>query len=425
MNTFLYINKNGDEVEVTQDHLDRAVQLKIELQKLHGARTPWRKLVTMMKQDGFDGAEASENYRQLVKRHQSRLGKLPSVAKYAEFQSSKKLESIKQHLGELSTLKQDAQNYTREFNRIKRELQNQSLLAEEIGNAIAYHKFDFSDINVKNINEESEGNVLVSVLSDWHVGAIVDNNLNTYNYEVAKSMIDYLASSVVKEANRQKADKLYVVSVGDLVEQITMRYAQAVGVEFAFSEQIVRAQELVLRYLLALRANGYSGRLFFTGIAGNHDRIEADKNKNVYGDTVASIINYFIKSLIDSSEFPVEYIEPDSIYRTKITINGENYKFIHGDLDNLFDENLIGKFSQLDECNYRAVIGGHVHHKSIKEVGHGKYNIVMPSLKGFDDYSERLKKASLKSQGLLIIDKNGLVKDIKYIDLEPENIYEE
>lgn len=420
--TYSYINNDGKSVELSKEHLDAAVLLKLELQKLHGARTPWNKFVKMMEQDGFDDAEASENYRQIVKRYQSKIGKLPSSKKHADLLSSERLRSIKFQIGELSEVRQDALNHTREFNRIKRELTNQSLLAEEISLAVRSHNYDFGDIGKYDSFVSNNGNVIISPISDWHVGAVVNNQLNTYDYDIAKEMVDYLAFNIAKQAINNKAREIIVVSLGDLVEQITMRYAQAIGVEFVFSEQIVKAQELVLRYLLALRKYGFTGKISFTGIAGNHDRIESDKNKNVYGDTVASLINYFIKSMIETSTLEVEYIEPDTIYRTSLKINGGNFKFVHGDLDNLKDESLIGKLSQLDDCTYTAVMGGHVHHKRVIEVGHGKYNITFPSLKGFDDYSDQIKSASEKAQGYIIVDKSGRISKIDFIGLELEDI---
>lgn len=419
---YSYINKNGESIKVSKEHLDTAVTLKLELQKLHGARTPWLKLVKMMEQEGFNDSEHSENYRQLVKRYQASIDKLPSAKKHADMLSSERLRSIKAHIGELAEVRQDALNHTREFNRIKRDLSNQSLLAEEIALAVRSHDYDFNGIGKYVPAERTSNDVVVSTISDWHVGAVIDNQLNTYNYEIAKDMVDYLAAKIVKVAQDIKAKQIIVVSIGDLVEQITMRYAQAVGVEFVFSEQIVKAQELVLRYLLALRSYGFTGKITFTGIAGNHDRIESDKNKNVYGDTVASLINYFIQSMIETSSLDIEYIEPETIYRTSMKINGGNFKFVHGDLDSLKDESLIGKFSQMDGCTYNAVIGGHVHHKRIVEVGHGKYNITLPSLKGFDDYSDQIKAASEKAQGYFIVDKIGRIKTIDFIGLEPEDI---
>lgn len=422
---YSYEDKDGVTIKVSQEHLEAATTLKLELQKLHGGRTPWRKLVTMMLEDGFEGAEHSENYRQMIKRYQKNTGTLPDATTYAERVSTSKLQSLKNAVGELAETRQDVMNHTREFNRIKRELANYSILAEEIAEAVANNKVDLSGIGAYIPKEEIGGKVVVSVLSDWHVGAVVDSALNTYNFDIAKDMINHLAYKVVEKAKAVKADTIYVVSIGDLVEQITMRYAQAFDVEFTFAEQVVKAQELVLTYLLQLRANGFDGKIFFTGIAGNHDRIESDKKKNLYGDSVATIVNYYIESQANINGLSVEYLEADTPLRTHLEINGENYKFVHGDYDNLKDESVLGKFAQYDGREYVAIIGGHVHHKRVVEVGLNKYNITMPSGKGSDDFSDSLKTGSAKSQGLLVINGEGLIDEICFVDLEPENVYRE
>lgn len=419
---YSYVNKEGISVEVSKEHLDNAVELKLELQKAHGGRTPWRKLITMMATDGFDDAEHSENYRQLVKRYQRSISKLPEAQKYAEMVTETKLKSLKATIGELAETKQDVMNHTREFNRVKRELTNYSLLVEEISNAVAKSNMDFSGIGKYEPQQKSD-QILVSVLSDLHVGAIVDSAKNTYDYDYAKDAIDFLAMKIVEKAKTVQAKHLYIVSVGDLVEQITMRYAQAYNVEFTFSEQIVKAQELVLRYLLAIRAYGFEGELYFTGIGGNHDRIEADKNKNLYGDSVATIVNYFIQSQVEFNGLKATYLEPENSLRTYLDLNGGNYKFVHGDIDNLDDKSILGKLSIYDNREYVAVIGGHVHHKRVIEIGHNKYTITMPSLKGSDDYSDRLKLGATKSQGFIVVNDEGLIDEIGFVELEPEQVY--
>lgn len=422
MTMYSYVNKEGISIEVSKEHLENAVELKLELQKAHGGRTPWRKLTTMMSTDGFEDAEHSENYRQLVKRYQRSISKLPEAPKHAEMITETKLQSLKNAIGELSETKQDVMNHTREFNRVKRELTNYSLLVEEISKAVSEAEFDFSNIG-QLIPREETGKVLVSVLSDLHIGAIVDTSKNSYDYGYAKDAIDHLAMKIANKAQSLDVNQLYVVSIGDLVEQITMRYAQAYNVEFTFAEQIVKAQELVLRYLLGIRSYGYTGELYFTGIGGNHDRIEADKNKNLYGDSVATIVNYFIKSQTEFNGLKVKYIEPNDSLRTYLEINGGNYKFVHGDMDNLDDKALLGKLSQYDGREYVAVIGGHVHHKRIFESGHNKYNITMPSLKGSDDYSDRLKLGATKAQGFIVVNDEGLIDEISFVELEPEQVY--
>ena len=124
-----YRDDKGQEHEISEDGLARAVLYKLEIQKDQG-KADWKKIVKMLKADGIDAVK-SEGLRQAVKKYQKKTGNLP---KREDFEQS----SLALRLGELSRAKREIQNERREFNKIKRELLDQSLYRNELEKAVGW-----------------------------------------------------------------------------------------------------------------------------------------------------------------------------------------------------------------------------------------------------------------------------------------------
>lgn len=70
--------------------------------------------------------------------------------------------------------------------------------------------------------------------------------------------------------------KIFVISTGDMIEQVYMRNTQEHNCEFLQSMQIHKATKLIYRLLVALAEEC---NVVYGGIAGNHDRMSGDKRK--------------------------------------------------------------------------------------------------------------------------------------------------
>lgn len=89
-------------------------------------------------------------------------------------------------------------------------------------------------------------------LSDLHIGALVDTNVNQYNFNIALERLSVYASKIIREANMNNITDLHVVNLGDVIEHSSMRFNQGYNVEFLFSDQIVRASDLIIKFLMFL-----------------------------------------------------------------------------------------------------------------------------------------------------------------------------
>ncbi|PWT37142.1 hypothetical protein DKZ22_13520, partial [Limosilactobacillus reuteri] len=74
---YSYVNKKGEHISVTHQHLNIASEIKEELQKTSPSRRcSWPKHKKMMEQEGFYDSDTNENYRGLIKRFQKDSGRL-------------------------------------------------------------------------------------------------------------------------------------------------------------------------------------------------------------------------------------------------------------------------------------------------------------------------------------------------------------
>jgi hypothetical protein len=410
-----FTNREGERVTVSEEHLSTAVKIKKALQDASPSRKcSWVLLVNLMEQEGFYDAENSENYRSMIKYHQKSLGELPTAAAHAELVSGNKLESIKNMVGELAYEKRETQHILKEYNKTKRELMDYSLMAEQVGAAFANHDWSKYSMKTPSLRHSATGKKMIACLSDMHIGALVNTAINRFNYEVALERLTEYASHLILNAKDNDISEIHVVNLGDVVEHSNMRYGQAYHSEFTYSEQLPLASDAIIKFLVLLAEEGFS--VSYSGIAGNHDRAN-DKDKNIHGDHAVKPINHMVKIFCDNAKLDnLKYAPAFDDYSHRLTVNGIHFKFVHGDLDSCKDEKLVAKHSDLDRMDYSAIVSGHVHHFRDLEVGLRKRIIVFGSLKGPDDYGEKIRKLSVASQGFITVDADGKI-DVKRIEL--------
>lgn len=408
-----YTNRQGEVVEVSQEHLNVAVEVKKELQNASPShKCSWVQHRKLMELEGFDDSENSEAYRQMIKAYQKSIGELPEAKKYAEMVSKSTLNSIKEAVGEMAYAKREVQLKTRELGKLKRDISLYGVIAEEIRGAM-----------LDELNEEVPSWVyseppsirgkkrMVITLSDLHIGAVVVNvNGNAYNYTIAQNRMRHFWMKVRDYARMFKVTHIDVVLLGDATEHIQMRKTQSFDTEFPLAVQIVKAYELIRNFLINLTRDF---TVTYQGISGNHDRMEGKKEDNIDGDSTIFVINYMIEQFITNTKAEkLKYYEVDSIlYSTVLEVNGAKIKFVHG--DNERGNKLLASHSQMDGTDYNAVVMGHLHHYEVKEVGDNKFEIYMGSLQGNNNYAKKGKFGSGAGQGILIVHEDG--------EIEPKN----
>lgn len=408
-----YTNRQGEKIIVSEEHLNMAIRIKKELQKSSPSRkASLRQLVSMMEKEGFYDADSNESYRCMLKAYQKAVGELPQAHKYAEMVSEGKIESIKELVGEVAFEKRENQQVLKDLNKLKREVIDYTLIAEQIGNAFKRYNWSEFKFNYEPIDRRNKNAMLVC-LSDLHIGALVDTDVNKYDYSVAKERMQKYLDRVIEDIKKNNVSEVYLMNLGDVIENPYM-HNLAYSCEFTLAEQITRASDIIIKFIIGLSVHV---NVTVSGIAGNHDRLSEDKHKSLDGDHAVKGVNYAIETFIENSEIErVKYVQAKD-YEHSILINGLNILALHGDLDSKDDKSILSKHSTLKSINYNIIVMGHYHTRELKELGDDKVLAVSGSLKGADNYSlNKLRKVSSASQMYVIINEFGEY-DFKWVTL--------
>lgn len=403
-------NSQGQQITVNREHLEKAMEIKMELQKLSPSnKANWSRLIEMMHEEGYGEAEKTESYRLMIKDFQRDLGKLKKSTKKNADNAQLKSVAIQNAVGELYYQKRALQIEQNKLNKLKREVSQWSIIADELKDAF----LDELDLEIPQFSFKpklpSSANKAELIICDWHVGAVIDNcDGNSYNYEILKRRIDAMKQKTLEFCFMYGITELDVISLGDLVEHCYMRNTQSHDVEFNYSTQIVKATQLVIDLLVSLCQYV---NIRFTGIAGNHDRINGmNKNDNLDGDNAIRVINYAVGLFIESSNIPrIEMVHnsDDLLYSYSNEVNGKRIKYLHGDLETKKDATKIDKHNSIDKKVYDAIIFGHLHHFSVTEKNMGALEVYCGSPMGRNNFGKKLKQMSEASQTLLIITEEG------------------
>lgn len=406
-----YTNRKGEKIYVTKEHLDMAIKLKKELQKISPTRrTNWSHHKRMMEREGFADSDIHDGYRCLIKAEQKRRGILPEKEKHAAMIASSKLESIKAEIGEMNSAKLDLQQQGTEVRKLIRETNKELLWIEEIKNALANKDFVNPVFSQYKPDLGCKVKSMIVCLSDIHYGAFVDLPDNYYDTEVTKRCLNKYADKVITLIQKENVDKVYIMNVGDIVEHAYMRFQNLYNAEETLSEQVVNVTDLIIQFINKIAAYV---PVSYSAIAGNHDRLQGNKDSNLNADHVVRISNRIIEVYAKMNK-NVSFVESDD-YVHFIKMRSFNFAFIHGDRQNLQKKTLLAELSNLYSIKINAVLGGHIHHFTMQEVGDNKYQVTFGSIKGIDEFSIKIGAKSCRSQGIVLVDDDDF--EIKKINL--------
>lgn len=404
-----YKDNKGNKHFITSEELEIAVDTKIELQKAGNGTCNWSKLCSMLKDQGID-AKKCENFRVLVREYQRALGKLPEGKKYADQLNSHQLDTVRKEIGELNIAKRELQTMRTDFNKLKRyvtdvEISNSKILnlaKQNFNVTIEKHEHDDSlDMNIR----ESD---MIVTLSDLHIGAVTNLNNSHYNSEIAYSYLLEYANQINDMIVMNKPKRVYIANLGDMIEGSFMRYNQQFDIDLNQSEQQAKAIEYVMDFINKIYGytSNYGVELYYTGIAGNHDRSNGNKKDNISGDSFITVLNAMVKIASEKMD-GFTFIEPDDNNRTKLFVRNHWIKLVHGDLDNLNNNSILSNLSQLDGLHYDAVLGGHKHSLMIRE--NNGLVVQTGSVVGNTNYSKDLAVSASRSQVVMMVTENSLV----------------
>lgn len=366
--------------------------INMSLQKLSGDITvDWEEIVGSL---GIDvhkdtlrrwarGMQIYDEYLRETKRK--------SVRQEADKETKKILE-LKQQRIMLSDEK-------RQINERLRELTRVEDFFKRLENKI---NSDESDIVLKEIvNTKDNEKEAVLMLSDWHYGILIDNEVNKYDSSIAIDRASKLVTKVKEYCILNDVKKLNVFCLGDLISSEIRTIIKMENRE-DLSTQIYEVGELLSECMKDLSE---VVPLEVTFTFGNHERTglkDLSKDSDNFTILIEKLVEKELRGyknvIVNSSK-----TNSDLIYKT---IKGKNFVGVHGHQENR-TKVATDLQTMLNGKNVDYVCMGHLHTQSNRREGMAEV-FVNGSLCGTDAYAYGKRLFSPPSQKLLIVDDYGV-----------------
>ena len=247
-------------------------------------------------------------------------------------------------------------------------------------------------------NNNSEAMV---VLSDWHLGMVIDSQFNKFNEDVARYRINKVKQKTMDKVKKENVETLHIANLGDLIHG-SIHVSTKIQSEEDVIQQIIRVSEYLKDFIGEFLELGINVKYY--NVVGNHGRTESNKKD------IAGIEENFEKltlTILDSTFN--KYLNYNSIGcqdgLINIQIKNKDIILAHGDYDK--GNGVIAKLPQLYGKVFDYVITGHLHRESIKDYGKTTH-ITNGSLCGSDDYAIQMRLGGKPSQKILIFNDEGL-----------------
>lgn len=253
----------------------------------------------------------------------------------------------------------------------------------------------------------TDGNSLVVVISDWHIGATIQDDYTHggYDYSMLLKRLQKLLNEAREMAEIYEVEEVVCLFVGDMIEGADMRGGQKWGLEFSLSEQITKGARTLVDFLGELEE---IAPVRFGAIRGNHDRLtgQANKKDSIYNDSAMYVVLDYLKMLQDFGAIPNTLIvdNQNNMYDLELKVQNKVIHVNHGDM-------LKGKVSHFSKFvkdhAIDILITGHVHNFNIRQDDKDRFQMVVGSPMGYNNYSEELQlEKTAPSQTLMVVGKH-------------------
>ena len=288
-----------------------------------------------------------------------------------------------------------------EYRRLVREDARIDDLKETIREAAKSVDTYFSEyiINYANRNPIKEA---ILLLSDWHIGVIVDNFYNKYNFEIAKNELDLLVKSVIDYCDKFNIYRLNIINMGDLIHGGIHTNAR-IEQEFDVITQIELAGQLLYRTLAKLEPA--APEVTYRSCSDNHSRLMPNKSEHIEKENFGRLIDWWVEAKLEQGNHSIKIIKDNIDFGLgKFELmNGKKIMFAHGHEDpiNQAYQNFTGATREFIDY----ILLAHFHNPKEKAFQDCRV-IVNGSLVGTEQYALSKRLFTTPCQKLLIFDDN-------------------
>ena len=249
--------------------------------------------------------------------------------------------------------------------------------------------------------EESDNDLIVS-LHDIHYGAVVHNAWRDYDSSICRLMMAHYIDRILSIAQTHHSENCYVVCAGDCISG-SIHQSIAVSNKENIIEQVMGVSELIAEFLAELSKHFRS--VEYLGIAGNHSRINPNKNDAILSERLDNLIEWYLAARLQN--FDNIYINTSKMDTTMalLDVRGKTYCCVHGDFDG--SDSKVQALQTMAQRPIYGIISGHLHHNAVSGI-QGIKTMMAGSFLGMDEYCVQKRIYGKPEQMVYVCNSNGV-----------------
>lgn len=234
----------------------------------------------------------------------------------------------------------------------------------------------------------------IALFSDFHFGANIDNNYNTYNKEIFNLRMRELVDKIIEYGMKNNISTLHIAQMGDLISGL-IHVSARVQANEDIIEQVKYASEKLAEIINELA--GVFDNIKYYNVIGNHSRTSPNKSDVGISENFEYLVPWFLEARLKDLDNVEITSDNDGYIMTKIA--NQDIIFTHGNFDN--PDRSVTRLPQLTGVIPDYIISGHIHHNYSRE--HGKTTVIVnPSAMGADDFATQGRFSAKPSQKFLV-----------------------
>lgn len=271
--------------------------------------------------------------------------------------------------------------------------------------------FDYSPSPIIDSNED-----MIVCLSDLHAGIEVNNWWNNYNADILRKRLYKYIDEIRDIQSLHKCQRCHVVLAGDNISGNIHQQLRLQNNENVI-EQVKIAVTYIGEFINIIK--DYFEKIQVISVAGNHSRLNPNKDENLKGEELDNLIPFCLKLQfannpnIEIANRAMSQCLDDTIVAFK-TRGGKLFYVVHGDKDT--PSNVVQNLTLMSGIKPNGIIMGHRHHNAF-DTDHDVKIIQCGAVVGTDDYCVDKRISGSPEQCVVITSKNRTVKCLYDIGL--------
>ena len=346
---------------------------------------------------GTDNNYSSENLRKAFYVVYKLLNKIDE--NNCDYDAIKDLENLRDEIYKERCRLQDIQREKRNDLRVEARFENLlEVVKDNIGFMPTYEIKDF-----KPINKNQDKKYAVLQLSDWHCGALVDNQFNYYNVDTMVDRATKVRNNALEYCKLHNVTDLVIEINGDMVNG-AIHVSSRVESEEGVIQQVITVTDVLAKLINSMKP--YFNSIKIVTTLGNHGRLTPNKSDSITNENFEMLIPTMLRDKLSD----IKIIDSKGLDFTKYEIDGKIIMVSHGQNDSM--TKVISDFSFLFKVVPNEVHLGHTH--SYTDINDCDIKVtVNGSLIGSDDYAVTIRKVTTPSQNLIVYEKDRCIYEIK------------